>query len=93
MKDVVGTVYLIHFDEKLAHAQHYIGFTTNLEQRIATHKSGFGSALMAAVTQNGIGWKVVRTWENVTRAFERKMHKMNNTARYCPVCATNLDEF
>lgn len=32
------TVYLIHFDRKIGHAQHYIGSTTDLERRLQEHQ-------------------------------------------------------
>ena len=40
---VPGTIYLIHFDTPYRHARHYMGFTTNLPQRIKRHKAGRGS--------------------------------------------------
>ena len=43
-------VYLIHFQSKLHHAQHYIGFVeTDLLQRIELHLSNKGAKLLAAV--------------------------------------------
>lgn len=30
-------VYLIHFDKPLKHAQHYIGYTHDLDQRFHAH--------------------------------------------------------
>lgn len=35
-----GTVYLIHFARKLAHAQHYLGWTTDLPARLKEHRAG-----------------------------------------------------
>jgi predicted GIY-YIG superfamily endonuclease len=84
--DVPGTVYLIHFDKKLAHAGHYIGWSQSLSQRLMHHRNGTGSALMRAVTHAGIDFKVAKTWEGVTRAFERELHNKKNTARICPLC-------
>jgi hypothetical protein len=56
-------VYLIHFEEKLHHAQHYLGFVeSDLLQRIALHQSGRGAKLLAAVNEKGIKWRVVRVW-------------------------------
>ena len=46
-------VYLIHFDEKYHHAQHYLGYTGDLENRIAEHAAGVGSPLLAAVSESG----------------------------------------
>ena len=43
-----GIVYLLHFERSYRHARHYIGFTQNLEQRLAEHRAGRGSPLVAA---------------------------------------------
>jgi hypothetical protein len=58
----MGTVYLIHFERPLGdlnnprgQARHYLGFTEDLEARLAAHRSGNGSAIMAAVVQAGTG--------------------------------------
>src|SRR3954454_21531768 len=64
-------VYLIHFEEKLHHAQHYIGFVEcNLEQRIKKHKNNKGAKLLAAINDKGIPWEVVRVWEQGDRQLE-----------------------
>ena len=80
-------VYLIHFSQKLHHAQHYIGYTpSNLPKRIARHKSGHGAKLLAAVTSKGIEWQVVRVWRGADRAFERKLKNYKKARVFCPVC-------
>ena len=59
-------VYLIHFSQKLHHAQHYIGFVEDdLVRRIELHLSNRGAKLLAAVNNNGISWQVVRIWMDV----------------------------
>ena len=35
-----GVVYILHFESKLHHAQHYMGYTTNLENRMSLHRQG-----------------------------------------------------
>ena len=82
-----GTVYLIHFDEKLCHAQHYIGWAKDVTARCKAHKSGNGSKLMAAVEILGLPWNVVRTWKNQDRNFERKLKNQKNAKRLCPICS------
>ncbi len=63
------TVYLIHFEQPLGdarnphgQAQHYIGFTDDLDARLDAHRKGNGSKIMAAVSRAGIGWTLARTW-------------------------------
>ena len=87
------TVYLIHFDRpyvaktgnKKKQAQHYIGWTPNLTARVATHAKGQGARLMEIVTAEGIGWRVVRTWEG-DRKLERKLKSRHRPAVFCPCC-------
>lgn len=82
----MGTVYLICFDEPLAHAHHYIGYTDgDVERRLEQHKRGNGARLMAVLKERGIGWKLVRTWEG-DRTFERKLKNSHNAPRLCPTC-------
>lgn len=81
-----GTVYLIHFERRLQHAGHYLGYCDDLDRRLAQHRSGNGARLMEVIAANGISWKVVRTWVG-DRAFERLLKRRKNTPRrLCPVC-------
>ncbi len=83
----MGTVYLIHFKKKLHHAGHYLGYSENgLEKRLERHKAGNGSKLMSAIEKAGIGWEVVRVWENVDRNFERRLKNGKNSPKLCPIC-------
>lgn len=86
----MDTVYLLHFDRPLAHARHYVGFTTNLEGRLGRHENGRGSRLVDAVLEAGIGYTVVRTWPGRDRHFERKLKKRHNTPQLCPICNPNI---
>jgi hypothetical protein len=81
----VGTVYLLHFSRPYWHARHYVGFSTRLEARIREHLRGRGSPLIAAALQSGIEIFIARRWENVTRAFERRIHHLHGR-RGCPIC-------
>jgi len=90
------TVYLIHFAEPLGdlnnprgQAQHYLGYTDDLEARLERHRSGNGSAIMAAVAERGIAWRVVRTWEG-DRGLERKLKNQHNSPRLCPICQEGM---
>lgn len=81
-----GTVYLIHFERPFRHARHYVGWSEQLEARLAHHRNGNGSRLMAAVTAAGIEWQVVRTWPG-SRDDERRLHKLKGATKICPECA------
>ena len=85
-----GTVYLLCFHRPYYHARHYLGWTQDLPTRLATHTTGHGSRLMAAVTQTRIGWTLARTWVGMTRRDERRLHRQNNTPRLCPRCRSAI---
>jgi predicted GIY-YIG superfamily endonuclease len=80
-------VYLIHFSEKLHHAQHYIGYVkSNLSERLHQHKTGQGAKLLKAVNECGIEWEVVKVWRKGDRHFERKLKNYKKARRFCPFC-------
>lgn len=89
MSGLVGVIYLLHFEQPLQHAQHYVGFCEKLEgvdSRLEYHATGRGSRLMAAVSAAGIEWRIVRLWEG-TRNDERRLHKAHSRL-YCPSCSS-----
>ena len=79
------TVYLIHFDQKLAHAQHYLGSADDLQARLACHRSGNGARLMEVITEQGIPWRLARTWPG-NRKLERELKRQKGSPRLCPIC-------
>lgn len=80
-----GTIYLIHFEVPYKHARHYLGWTTDLNARIAAHANGSGANLMAVVHRAGIAWRVARTWKG-TRGRERRLKLQGGHSRKCPAC-------
>jgi predicted GIY-YIG superfamily endonuclease len=86
-KPRVGTVYLLHFSRPYHHARHYVGFSQRVEARIREHRRGRGSPLVEAVFNAGIEIFVARTWDDVTVAFERRLHLAGRARQYgCPIC-------
>ncbi len=82
-------MYLIHFEEPLCHARHYIGYTRlSVEQRVERHHSGDGARLLRVLDQKGIQCRVVRVWEDADQEFERKLKNQKNAKRFCPVCSS-----
>jgi hypothetical protein len=84
-------VYIIHFDRKLAHAQHYIGFVDHekghtIESRLEYHRKGQGSKLLRAVVKAGIGFHVADIWLDGDRNFERKLKNKKKSRLLCPMC-------
>lgn len=88
MKNVV---YLLHFDEKLFHAGHYMGSAADLETRLGQHRNGTGARLTGVIKELGIGWTLARVWEfdslRAARLAEShfKRHRKNNRG-LCPIC-------
>ena len=80
------TLYLIHFEAKYQHAQHYLGLSNDLQRRLEEHQSGQGNPLMKAVTLAGITWSVVRTWSDADRMREVQLKSRHNAPKLCPVC-------
>jgi predicted GIY-YIG superfamily endonuclease len=81
----IGTIYLLHFDRPYRHARHYLGWTDNLEQRLALHTKGQGARLLAVIAAHGIGWTLARTWTG-TRTHERQLKNQGGASRRCPAC-------
>lgn len=79
-----GTVYLLHYAEPLRFRQHYVGWTSNLRQRIEQHASGDGCYTTAQFHTAGITFVLARTWTG-TLQLERKI-KRGGPANYCPLC-------
>ncbi|MDQ6616059.1 MAG: endonuclease [Actinomycetota bacterium] len=80
-----GTVYLLCFQDSYRHAHHYLGFTTDLDARLAAHAAGRGARLLEVITTAGIGFTLVRTWQG-TRSLERQLKNRHNSSRLCPIC-------
>lgn len=87
-------VYLIHFEKKLGHAQHYIGYAADdkFENRIKCHKKGCGSRILNAANKAGINWEVVRTWKG-DRKLERKLKNWKKASQLCPVCREEKSKY
>lgn len=86
------TVYLLHFDRPICPwrpAQHYLGWTTDLESRVLAHRQGEGARLTEVALGRGIRFSVVRTWEG-GREIERKLKRQKNGRRLCPICQEKL---
>lgn len=80
-----GTIYLLHFHQPFGHARHYLGWTADLDKRLARHSRGDGSALLRAVAAAGIDWQVARTWPS-DRHRERQLKNQGSRSRLCPIC-------
>jgi len=64
-------------------AQHYVGYSDDIDRRIEMHRKEHRSPLLAAALAVGIDFRRVRTWPGTARHFERKLHSRHGS-RLCP---------
>jgi predicted GIY-YIG superfamily endonuclease len=87
----MGYVYLVHLEKPLPGGRHYVGYTSDLEKRVALHRSGEGAKFLKQANEAGIGWVVVRVWMNADTDKEKSIKSMS--ARIiCPVCKAKAAE-
>ena len=83
------TCYLLHFERPIAPgrhtAQHYLGFTDDLPQRLADHRAGRGARLTEVAKERGIAFYVVGLWPG-GRDVESALKRKHNGRRLCPIC-------
>lgn len=82
----MATIYLLHFERRLHHAGHYVGWAKRLAQRLAHHEAGTGARLTQVVRERGVGWVCARTWKG-DRSAERRIKQRKDAPRLCPLCS------
>lgn len=82
---MTGYVYLLHFDRPYKHARHYLGYTVNVDQRLAMHASGRGARLLEVLKANGIHFTVAWVVAG-DRRLERRLKDRHESPRLCPIC-------
>lgn len=85
-------LYLLHFEPRYKHAAHYLGFSDDIQSRVASHRAGTARVrLTDAAASAGCMMFLVRTWPG-TRTFERSLKGFRGArskasrARLCPAC-------
>lgn len=72
----LGYVYILRFSHPLGNenhqAQHYIGWTLDIEERLEEHRAGRGAKITAAAVERGFRLELVAILSG-TRADERKL--------------------
>lgn len=87
--DRKGYVYVLHFEQPLAHAQHYVGCTRDIRQRLITHAQGRGSNLVRAAMAEGIEWRLGalgRTTIAGLYRIERQVKNWHGSRAFCSCC-------
>jgi predicted GIY-YIG superfamily endonuclease len=89
--DCVGFVYLIHFSGRTQQGhQHYLGWSGDVYQRFARHKSGRGATETRKAVTEGLRLTLAQTWRG-TPADERRIKAERRRvgrgfASLCPFC-------
>jgi len=87
-KRLGGYVYVLHFTDKLSHAQHYIGFSQAPLTRIARHKAGYTTTrIIQACHDNGIGLVKANIIPVPHRIFERRLKAYRKASTFCKYCS------
>lgn len=88
----MSTCYLLHFtapignlDNPRGQAQHYIGCTDDLENRLHEHATGQGARITQVFAEKGIAFILARTWTG-TWHKERALKAKKHASRFCPIC-------
>jgi len=81
-------LYVLHFDTKLHHAQHYIGATTMPLSRLITHAHGRGAAIVKAQMRAGATWRLGGLFgcRGDMYSAEKKMKATKNGRLHCSLC-------
>lgn len=81
-------VYLLHFNQRIhptRPAQHYLGYSKDLDERIRNHRLGGGARLCQVARERRINFKVAEVWIG-GRYLERQLKRQKNSRRFCPIC-------
>ena len=83
----MSVIYLLHFEQPLAHARHYVGITDNLPERLEQHRKGVtrSARIMQVLAEQGIGFYLARVWKG-DRNEERRLKRTGSIPAYCPIC-------
>lgn len=80
----MGTIYLLHFDQRIGRSQHYLGWTRNLDQRLDDHRAGRGGKTTARFRAAGIGFELAAQWPGSPE--DEKRLKNKSLRSLCAIC-------
>lgn len=85
-------LYLLHFEQPIGAAQHYLGITrrARLPMRMKEHRSGRGAALTKQARAIGVGFRLAAIVPAFSFADERDAKRQGHYARLCPFCTPSL---
>lgn len=87
----MSLVYILHFDARLAHAEHYLGVSSidQLQRRLRDHANGNGARLTEVLWEQGIEWRLggLISAPGHPRIVEAHLKQIGHTKRYCEICS------
>jgi hypothetical protein len=87
--NVLGIIYLLHFEPPYKHAKHYLGWASDRSwvERLAQQVNGLAKCanLVRVALDTGCTVTVARIWEGVDRNRERRMKNWGKS-HLCPIC-------
>jgi predicted GIY-YIG superfamily endonuclease len=81
-------VYLLHFQRPISSkhtTQHYLGTTTDLDERLWQHQRGKGARLTQVALERQIPFRVAEVWQG-GYALEHQLKRQKNHRKFCPLC-------
>jgi len=82
----VRGVYLIHLDEPLGHARHYVGWSIDIYERVQAHMVCSGARMLAVAAERGLSFDAARIWPDAGMELERALKRGGNVMMHCPLC-------
>lgn len=81
-------VYILHFDQPLHHARHYVGSTTadRVDARMHEHAEGWGSKITARAMRLGIKVYLAKVMFVSDRSYEKTLKRKGGIAALCRFC-------
>lgn len=88
--NINGYIYLLHYKDKMSHAQHYVGWTNDIENRIFEHIEGKQDKckLTYEFAKRNIPFVISKLWYG-TRNDERAIKKHKSQPKHCTCCKGN----
>lgn len=86
-REAISGVYVICFEEPIAHARHYCGASDDVVFRLLAHRAGRGSALTRRAVLNNIGMRIGRVLRSQDPwSAERQLKAAKDSSRFCLGC-------
>lgn len=83
----VRGVYVLHIEPAYRHAQHYTGYSEDIERRVFEHMQGSGGRLCEVAIKAGCHLILVYVEEGADKARERSLKSQGAGRAVCPICA------